>query len=93
MSEVRQRTVRLHAVRKGDEFHHDHKWWIVKQHNVPPGAKFSGLDKDGNKREDIVPSFSLERSCAIWISRGRFSTVVFGPKIQVVKIIRRNHGK
>ena len=92
MSEVRQRTVRLHAVREGDEFYFDSRWWIVKAHDVKSGDKFKGFDKEGNERVEEIQQFNPERSCALWIVRGRRGTVIIGPKVSTVKIIRRNHG-
>lgn len=89
MPEVRKRTVRLHAVRAGDEFYHDHKWWIVREHSVPPGTVFKGVDKDRKPRTETVGNFNPEHTCAIWLMRGSVTTVVMGGRTLLVKIIRR----
>lgn len=83
-----QRTVRLHAVREGDELFHDRKWWIVKGHGVEPGVTFKGFDQEGKERIETVGNFNPEYSCALWIARGRHGSVVIGPRTQPVKIIR-----
>ena len=84
-----KRTIRFRAVQAGQEIYHDRKWWVVKQAGIEPGAKFNGLDaKTKEPREETVPQFNPDNSCAVWVTRGSHSTVIVGPRNAMVKIIR-----
>jgi hypothetical protein len=79
---LRERHIRAHAIRKGDQVYHTHKWWVVETVGLTPGDKII-IDRDGAEKEVMDTN-----GVRILLQRGSIKTILYAPDTAVVRIMR-----
>lgn len=83
----RERHIRAHALRSGDEMQYEGRWWqVVRQ--LKEGEKIEWTDKGEEKHAQADPDFYEGRVVCLLIKRGSRHQIIYSGRNAVIRIFR-----